>query len=83
MVECEIASQPMAELNAAELELFLRYARAAAEQSATPMVQDGDDLTAQKRAGLLATVATERGTVIHFTGAGACLADRHGIDVMP
>lgn len=83
MVECEIASQLRGELNNAELELFLSYARAVATEGGNPQVHDGDDLTPQKRVGLLATVTTDGGTLIHFTGAGACLADRYGIDVMP
>lgn len=96
MVDCihkgdhtELASRPMFEIDAESLEMFLRYARDAVNYGGNPLVEDHTvtgredcaHLQQLKRAGLLATVTSGGHQIIHFTGAGRCLAHEHGVHV--
>ena len=50
----------------------------------TPLVSGHEEqarLVTLKRAGLLATVTYSGNTIIHFTGAGRCLALAHGVKI--
>lgn len=83
------ASEPLCEIDDSALAMFLRYARDAADSGANPLVEDHiaagredcGNLAQLKRAGLLATVNAGSRMLVHFTGAGRCLAHQHGIDI--
>lgn len=82
MVECDKASELMAEITDPELDLFLSLARAAGAHDGYPPVDPSAvGLVSLKRAGLLATVADAGELIVHFTGAGRCLAHSHGVDI--
>lgn len=76
-------------ITATSLELFLAYARDAANWSGTPLVggnvggskEERGNLTQLKRAGLITTFRDEGETWISFTDAGIALAATHGVRV--
>ena len=83
------ASIPMCDIDADALDMFLGFAKAAARSGGEPMVEshtlvgreEAAVLSQLKRAGLLATIIAGGHQIIHFTGAGRCLARDYGIDI--
>ena len=85
----DIASEPLRDIDGDALEMFLRYARDAADSGENPLVEDHvaagreecGKMSQLKRAGLLATVNAGSHMLIHFTGAGRSLASQHGVEI--
>ena len=81
----------MADITAKSLEVFLAYARDAANWSGTPLVggnvgggpEERGNLTQLKRAGLIGTFKSDGLHWVTFTEAGTKLAAEHGVDVTP
>ena len=79
----------MTKITDRSLELFLDYARDAANWSGTPCIggnvggskEDRGNLTQLKRAGLIKTFRYERCDWISFTPAGEALAAKYGVTV--
>jgi hypothetical protein len=83
------ASIPMCDIDADALDMFLGFAKAAARSGGEPTMEshnlvgrvEAALLQQLKRAGLLATIISGGHHIIHFTGAGRCLARDYGIDI--
>ena len=76
-------------ITATSLQLFLAYAKDAANWNGTPLVggnvggtkEDRGNLTQLKQAGLLETFRDDGHLWVEFTHAGVVLAARHGITI--
>lgn len=83
------ASVPMCDIDADALDMFLGFAKTAARSGGEPTVEshtlvgrvEAAMMQQLKRAGLLATIISGGHQIIHFTGAGRCLARDYGIDI--
>lgn len=80
---------PMIDLTDASLELFLAYARDAANWDGRPPIGENVDssresqghITQMKKAGLITTERQGPWSLIVFTDAGRALAAEHGVEV--
>lgn len=71
------------------LEVFLAYAKDAANWGGTPLVggnvgggpEERGNLTQLKKAGLIQTSRDDGATFVHFTDAGEALAAQHGLSL--